>query len=137
MTTRRPILLSAGFGAVLALLLAACASTTSPGTAGSSGSPSATGANGVTVNAGSVGILGTALINAQGRTLYMLTADQGGKVTCTGSSCTSVWPPLLVPTGGSVAAGTGVTSSKLGTIKTPSGAMQVTYNKWPLYTYSG
>ncbi len=137
MTARRPIFLSAGFGAILALLLAACASTTSPGASGSSGSPSATGANSVTVKAESVGILGTALVNAQGRTLYMLTADQGGKVTCTGSPCTGVWPPLLVPTGSSVVAGSGVTASKLGTVKTPSGATQVTYNKWPLYTYSG
>ena len=137
MSGRRPILLSAGFGAVLALLLAACASTGTTGKSGPSGSPAASGANGVTVNAASVGILGTALVNAQGRTLYVLSADQGGKVTCTGSSCTSVWPPLLVPTGGTAIAGSGLTASKLGTIKTPSGAMQVTYNKWPLYTYSG
>jgi predicted lipoprotein with Yx(FWY)xxD motif len=137
MSGRRPILLSAGFGAVLALLLAACASTTSPGTSGTSGSPSATGANGVTVDAASVGILGTALVNAQGRTLYILSADKGGKVTCSGSPCTGLWPPLLVPTGGTVVAGSGVTASKLGTVKTPSGATQATYNKWPLYTYSG
>jgi len=137
MTAKRPILMSAGIGAVFALLLAACASTASPSTSGSSGTPSATGANGITVNAVSVGMLGTALVDAQGKTLYILSADQGGKVTCTGSACTSIWPPLLVPTGGTVSAGTGVTASMLGTVKTPSGAMQATYNKWPLYTYTG
>jgi predicted lipoprotein with Yx(FWY)xxD motif len=122
--------------AALLLLLAACASKTNAGSSGASNSPAATGAGGVTVNATSVGLLGTALVTSDGLTLYTLSADAGGKVTCTSSSCTSVWPPLLVPTGGTATAGSGVTASMLGTIVTPSGAKQVTYNKWPLYRFS-
>jgi len=121
----------------LALVLAACASKTAGGT-GPTGSPTSSGTTGgVTVNAASVGILGTALVNGDGRTLYVLTADQGGKVTCAASPCTGLWPPLLVPAGTSAVAGSGVTASKLTTVKTPSGATQVMYNNWPLYTYSG
>ncbi|HEV2686484.1 MAG TPA: hypothetical protein VGW79_07585 [Actinomycetota bacterium] len=118
----------------LALVLAACASKTPAGT-GATGSPT-TGAGGVTVKAMSVGILGTALVNGDGRTLYTLSADQGGKVTCTSSSCTTIWPPLIVPTGGTAVAGSGITASMLGTVTTPSGAKQVTYNNWPLYMFS-
>ena len=68
----------------------------------------------------------------------MLTADKGGKVTCTSTECTAAWPPLLLPAGVSApVGGGGVTDSMLGTAKTPSGEMQVTYNSWPLYTFSG
>ena len=121
----------------LALVLAACASKT-PGSTGPTGSPTSSGSTGgVTVKAASVGILGTALVNGDGRTLYMLTADQGGKVTCAASPCTGIWPPLLVPAGSSPVAGSGVNASMLRTVKTSSGATQVMYNNWPLYMYSG
>jgi predicted lipoprotein with Yx(FWY)xxD motif len=136
MSGRRPMLLSVGLIAVAGLLLSACASKASPGASGSSNSPSAP-ANGVTVKVATVGILGSALVDGSDRTLYMLTADQGGKVTCNASPCTGVWPPLLVPAGGAPVAGSGLTASKLGTVKTASGATQVTYNSWPLYRYSG
>lgn len=136
MTGSRRIFEALGSIAALALVLAACASKTPAGT-GSSGTPSASSAGGVTVKATTVGLLGTALVNGSNRTLYMLTADQGGKVTCTSSSCTSAWPPLLVPTGGTAVAGSGITASKLGTVTTPGGQKQVTYNNWPLYMFSG
>src|SRR5438105_636881 len=121
----------------LALVLAACGKTATPAGSGSSSSPPAAGGNTVTVRATSVGLLGAALVSSSGRTLYELSADQGGKVTCTSSSCTGLWPPLLVPAGGRAVAGSGLTASKLGTVRTPSGAMQVMYNNWPLYMYSG
>jgi len=120
----------------LALVLAACASKTA-GSTGPTGSASSTGSAGVTVKAMTVGLLGTGLVNSDGRTLYVLSADQGGKVTCAASPCTGFWPPLLVPAGSKPVAGSGVTASKLSTVKTPSGATQVMYNNWPLYMYSG
>src|SRR5439155_5807113 len=129
--------------AALLLLLAACASKTNAGSGASAGihlpgaskPPSSTAAG--TVKAKDVGLLGTALVTSDGRTLYVLSADAGGKVTCTSAACTGTWPPLLVPTGGTATAGIGVNASMLGTIATPSGAKQVTYNKWPLYRFSG
>jgi predicted lipoprotein with Yx(FWY)xxD motif len=135
MGSRRTIALVATVAGLM-LLLAACASKTNTG--GISGStPAATGAGRVTVQAAQVGIIGTALVNGEEETLYMLTADHGGKPSCTSSPCTGLWPPLLVPTGGTAVAGSGITASKLGTVDTPSGAKQVTYNNLPLYTYSG
>lgn len=126
----------------VAVLLAACAKTASPGAATSSSAPPAsstpaTQPAGVTVKTASVTGVGTVLVDSTGRTLYELSADQGGKVTCTSSSCTSAWPPLLVPDASSVHAGSGVNASMLGTVKTPSGQLQVMYNHWPLYRFSG
>lgn len=135
-STRRIATWTAGAAALL-LLLAACASKTNAGSGGPSSTSSATGAGGVTVNATSVGLLGTALVTSDGLTLYTLSADAGGKVTCTSTACTGTWPPLLVPTGGTAMAGSGLNASMLGTITTPSGGKQVTYNKWPLYRFSG
>jgi len=76
------------------------------------------------------------LVDTQSRTLYMLTADKGGKVTCISAACTGAWPPLLLSSG-SPSAGPGAKASLLSTATTPSGAHQVTYDGWPLYTYSG
>jgi len=123
-----------GAAVALLLLLAACASKTNAG----SGTPtnSAFGAGVVTVNATTVGQLGAALVTSDGFTLYALSADAGGKVTCKAAPCTTIWPPLLVPTGSTAVAGSGLNASMLGTVKTPSGATQVTYNKWPLYRFS-
>jgi predicted lipoprotein with Yx(FWY)xxD motif len=119
----------------LVLLLAACASKTNAG-GNPTGSQASTGAGGVTVKVATVGLLGNALVDGNNRTLYMLTADEGGKVTCKAAPCTGIWPPLLVPTGGTAVAGSGIDASKLGTVTTPSGQKQVTYNNWPLYMFS-
>src|SRR6266568_5111593 len=126
-------------GLMLALLLVACASNGSV-SSGSSGSPSSTSSamgKTISIKTASVGAVGTVVVDDSGRTLYSLSADKGGKVTCTSSACVGVWPPLLLRSGESAVAGSGIDSSKLGTVKTPSGATQVTYNHWPLYMYSG
>jgi len=75
----------------------------------------------------------TILVGENGMTLYYFTPDKGaGKVTCTGT-CMSNWPPLLAPTDVTKpTAEKGVTGT-LGTIASPNGGLQVTYNGWPLY----
>jgi predicted lipoprotein with Yx(FWY)xxD motif len=78
--------------------------------------------------------LGSILVDSQGRTLYLWQADTGTKSTCTGA-CASAWPPLVTtrkPT-----AGSGLTSSLLGTTKRTNGTAQVTYNSHPLYLFAG
>jgi predicted lipoprotein with Yx(FWY)xxD motif len=135
-----------------ALLLAACGSssaktaTTSPATTGAApaatspaASPAPVPAATVTVSTATVPKLGTVLVNGKGRTLYILSSEQGGKVTCvTGNGCTTFWPPAALPSGVTAgAAGTGAQASLLGTAKDPSGAARLTYGGWPLYTYSG
>jgi predicted lipoprotein with Yx(FWY)xxD motif len=83
--------------------------------------------------------VGTVLVNGQGQTLYMLTSEKGGKITCTqANGCTQAWPETLLTNGATAAtADSGVQSSLLGTVKDASANLQVTYNHWPLYTFSG
>jgi predicted lipoprotein with Yx(FWY)xxD motif len=77
---------------------------------------------------------GAVLASSNGRTLYHLTAEQRGKIACTGT-CAKAWPPLTIKKGSKPTAGTGIKQAKLGTIKRPDGSMQVTYNGYALYRY--
>jgi predicted lipoprotein with Yx(FWY)xxD motif len=125
-----------------AAAVAACGSSSSPGTAASSSGGAAAGTSpsaAVTISAKSVPGFGTVLVNGQGRTLYMLTSEKGGKITCTDETgCTKVWPDTELPKGVTAAtAGSGIQPSLLGTVKDASGSLYVTYNGWPLYTFSG
>jgi predicted lipoprotein with Yx(FWY)xxD motif len=76
--------------------------------------------------------LGPILVNAQDRTLYLFEKDESDESYCNGK-CAKVWPPYT--TKGGPKAGTGVDSSKLGTLKRDDGSTQVTYNGSPLYLY--
>jgi len=79
------------------------------------------------------GTLGTYVVDASGRSLYLFTKDSARKSACAGT-CAKAWPPYL--TSGKPAAGPGVSSSKLGTLKRSDGSTQVTYNGHPLYRYA-
>jgi predicted lipoprotein with Yx(FWY)xxD motif len=81
---------------------------------------------------------GDHLVDCSGMTIYIYTADHpnSGESTCT-DDCALSWPPLMVSDGQTPAAGDGADPSLLGTISRPDGTMQVTYNGWPLYLYSG
>jgi predicted lipoprotein with Yx(FWY)xxD motif len=121
------------------LALAACGS--SSGTKAATGTPATTAAaaaKGITISSASVPGVGTVLVNGDGMTLYLLTSEQGGKLTCTDDNgCTKVWPDTELPTGITAAtAGTGIDAAKLNTIKGSSGSLYVTYAGWPLYTFS-
>jgi predicted lipoprotein with Yx(FWY)xxD motif len=70
------------------------------------------------------------LTNAQGMTLYSLSAERRGKFICASASCTQLWHPLSAGS----AAPSGVAS--LGTITRPDGSQQVTYKAMPLYTFA-
>jgi predicted lipoprotein with Yx(FWY)xxD motif len=87
-----------------------------------------------TVSVADVGTFGQALVDGQGRSLYLFTNDtqDSGASSCTGN-CLVNWPPLL--TDGDPVAGEGVDASMLGTITLADGTTQVTYNGWPLYYY--
>jgi predicted lipoprotein with Yx(FWY)xxD motif len=135
-------LLAGGLALGTAATAAACGSS-SPGTA--AGSPSSSAPAGASsaapaaISAKSVPGVGTVLVNGQGQTLYMLTSEKGGKNTCTqANGCTQVWPETLLTNGATTAkAGRGVQSSLLGTVKDARGNLEVTYNQWRLYTFSG
>jgi predicted lipoprotein with Yx(FWY)xxD motif len=120
------------------LLLAACGggSSSSSGAASkpasSAAAPSSAAAAVVkTATATVAGKSETILTDAKGMTLYYYAPDKGGKVTCTGG-CAAAWPPLMLPAGTTKPTATGLTGT-LGTVSSPTGGMQVTYNGWPLY----
>ena len=78
--------------------------------------------------------LGTVLVNAKGRTLYMFVPDKRKKVTCV-RACAKIWPPVKLPKGAKAVAAGKAKASLLGSDRNPAGGRVVTYNKWPLYTY--
>ena len=97
----------------------------------------ATGAVGLTMKSSKNAALGTTIVvSATGKTLYHYGAENKNAVKCTGA-CAAQWPPLLIAAGKKPAAGTGVTASKLGTVKRPDGKTQVTYGGYALYLFSG
>lgn len=79
--------------------------------------------------------LGTVLVNAEGRTLYMFTSDKHEKVTCV-QGCAGLWPPATLTGAQKPAASGGAKSSLLGSDPDPEGGRVITYAGWPLYTYA-
>jgi predicted lipoprotein with Yx(FWY)xxD motif len=93
----------------------------------------------VTISGQTVAGVGAVLVNSYGQTLYMLTSDKGGKITCTDDNgCTKVWPATELPEGvTSATADSGIRASLLGIVENSAGGVYVTYHGWPLYTYTG
>ncbi len=138
-----------GVTAAATLGLAGCGGSSGYGSAAAGSSSSSTSAQvpaaagtanpAITVAATSVAGVGTVLVNGSGRTLYLLTSERGGNLTCTDDNgCTKVWPDTELPSGTTTPiAGSGIQASMLSTVKGPSGALYITYAGWPLYTFSG
>ncbi|HEU5001399.1 MAG TPA: hypothetical protein VFW71_01280 [Actinomycetota bacterium] len=120
--------------AAATLTLAACAKKTSTGSGNTPKTPP-----GVSINEALVPGLGTVVVNGSGRTLYALSSEAGGNITCTDANgCTAVWPDTELPSGVKAAtAGPGVDASQLGTVKDAAGKSHVTFGGYPVYTYSG
>lgn len=78
------------------------------------------------------GKLGTYLVDAKGRSLYLFEKDKSTKSTCY-DACAKAWPPLLT-TGKPKAAGK-AKASLLGTSKRKDGTTMVTYKGHPLYYF--
>jgi predicted lipoprotein with Yx(FWY)xxD motif len=77
-----------------------------------------------------------ALVNHSSRSLYVLSVEKGAKIKCT-AACTPTWPPLLVKSSvTTVSLGAGV-KGKIGFVKRSKTMKQVTFNSFPVYTYSG
>lgn len=67
--------------------------------------------------------------------LYVLSVEKGASLKCTGS-CLTTWPPLLVPSSASSVSMAPGVKGAIGFVT--RGAMkQVTFNTYPVYTYSG
>jgi predicted lipoprotein with Yx(FWY)xxD motif len=130
-----------GLGLASSLVLAACGGAspaTSPSPTKASSSPSSTPALTVTIRATTVAGLGTVLVNAQGRTLYTLSSESSGKLTCTVSNgCSQSWTEVDLPSGASAATAADNAKSSLLATETGATGTLVTYNGWPLYTFVG
>jgi predicted lipoprotein with Yx(FWY)xxD motif len=78
-------------------------------------------------------VYGKTVFGPSGNVVYVFGADRGVTSRCYGV-CAKAWPPLL--TKGAPLAGPGIQARLLGTTKRKNGALQVTYNRHPLYYYS-
>ncbi len=126
-------------------LLAACSAPGGGATAGPPTIPPATippaspagttTAASLTLELAEDATLGSHVVGADGKSLYVFTVDSGGGSACTGE-CTSSWPPLTVESVADVAAGAGVTG-EVGTITRDDGTTQITLGGRPLYYFAG
>jgi predicted lipoprotein with Yx(FWY)xxD motif len=120
----------------LALIAAACGTSSTASNSGSatkaSSSSSATAspvsASATALKSATIGAT-KVLTNAKGFTLYWFAPDTATKSNCNGA-CAKFWPPVKGP----ATAGSGVTG-KLSTITRSDGSTQATYNGHPLYTF--
>ena len=78
--------------------------------------------------------LGSVLVDARGRTLYVFEKDRKGMSACD-TACVKFWPPLV--SRAAPRAGKGVHKSLLATTRRQDGRRQVTYAGQPLYTFVG
>jgi predicted lipoprotein with Yx(FWY)xxD motif len=107
-----------------ALMVAAAAALTLPGTAAAQGAS-------VRMAPSS---LGRILVDSHGKTLYLWAHDKGRTSTCNGQ-CAKYWPPLI--TSGTPRASGGARGALLGTSRRADGRTQVTYHGHPLYYFAG
>jgi predicted lipoprotein with Yx(FWY)xxD motif len=118
--------------AATALVVAGCGGGGSGSAQQRDAQPAKGGGAGATVALGKLNV-GNALVDGQGRTLYLFEADKGPTSTC-GGACASLWPPAKAS--GKPTAGPGVDAAKLGTTRRGDGTLEVTYNGHPLYRYA-
>jgi len=78
---------------------------------------------------------GKYLVDATGKTLYMLEKDDKGKSSCY-DACSTRWPPLLSPQGTPKALDASVKGDAIVNIQRTDGTVQVTYQGHPLYHYA-
>jgi predicted lipoprotein with Yx(FWY)xxD motif len=78
--------------------------------------------------------LGDLLVDSQGMSVYVFTNDEPGLSNCY-DQCTENWPAVTVEAGAALNAPSQV-SAELGAIERQDGAMQLTVNNLPLYTFA-
>jgi predicted lipoprotein with Yx(FWY)xxD motif len=138
-TMRKQLIAATGLVAAGALL-GACGGSDDNKESKSRGTTATTRAAGGTTTTGAATVktaqtgLGTVLVDAQGKTLYLYANDQG-TTSAVPPNILAAWPPLVAS--GAPVAGDGVDASKLKTAQQPDGQTWVTYDDHLLYTFSG
>jgi predicted lipoprotein with Yx(FWY)xxD motif len=110
----------AALAGVSLLTLSACGSGSSSSTASQAGSTANQTAASTGLHVASTS-LGKVVVDGQGHTVYMLTADHGGHSSCS-SACLQYWPSVAPGKASGVTAKVGSTA---------------TVGSWPVYTYVG
>jgi predicted lipoprotein with Yx(FWY)xxD motif len=78
---------------------------------------------------------GKYLVDATGKTLYILQKDSKGASSCY-DACSTKWPPLLAPQGTPKALDPAIQADAIVSIQRTDGNVQVTYHGHPLYHYA-
>jgi predicted lipoprotein with Yx(FWY)xxD motif len=127
------LLIAAAVVAVVVVVGVAIAANGGGGGKGSKGSSAApaSSAGAATVSAEQISGSGNVLVDSKGEALYANDQEKNGMPLCSGA-CLSFWIPLTLhggmPRSGSL-------GGKLGVVKRPGGAKQVTFDGKLLYTF--
>jgi len=131
--SRKTTIVRLAGAAAITLAVAACGGSDSSGsTTPTSPDSSMQGSSGAVLGVASTS-LGDVLVDGQGLTVYMLTADSPKHSSCS-SDCLEYWPPVAAPSSGAPSV-SGI-SATLGVTKSTTGESMLTANGWPLYTFA-
>jgi predicted lipoprotein with Yx(FWY)xxD motif len=116
-------------------MVAACSSSaeSSGSSTTSSSSGAGTPAAGTAIRAQSTA-LGTILVNASGRTVYVFANDTTNVSNCN-DTCATAWPPVSAPS--PLPTSLPGVSAALGTVTRSDGSHQLSIAGHPIYTFSG
>lgn len=126
---KRLITLGTAIAILAALALAACGG----GNANTSPVAGADAGSSKTVSVRKLPDVGSVLVDHGGKALYSSNLEARGMIVCDTAACNAFWKPLTLGAGKPTAS---ASVGKLGVIKRPDGARQVTVNGRPLYTFS-
>ena len=117
--------------ALLAVVAAGCGNSSSSDTTGGAASTTPVPSGGALSVAATS--LGRVVVDSEGFTVYMLTADSPGRSTCS-SDCLSTWPPVAEPSSGTPSSPD--ITAKVGEAQATTGSAMLTVGGWPVYTYA-
>jgi predicted lipoprotein with Yx(FWY)xxD motif len=118
--------------AAVVVILSACGGS-SNSSSGASAQPSSSAMR--TVSVADVDGVGNVLVDSKSMALYAANQEAGGKVVCT-ESCTTIWEPLTLSAAQVKPSAASDLGGKLGVVKRPDGARQVTFNGRLLYRFA-
>jgi predicted lipoprotein with Yx(FWY)xxD motif len=113
----------------------ASGATGAPGPAAPSAVPDQPNQTGADLGVANSAAHGKYLVDATGKTLYVLESDSKGASGCS-DACSTRWPPLLAPQGTPKALDASIDAGAIVNIQRTDGGVQVTYRGHPLYHFA-
>jgi len=108
--------------------------TGTPGPAAPNAVPDQPNQSGADLGVANSADYGKYLVDATGKSLYLLEKDSKGASSCY-DACSTKWPPLLSPGGTPKALDPSIQANAIVNIQRTDGNVQVTYQGHPLYHY--